>query len=560
MALLRRQVFALLQLRFRLWRNRLRSLQGIFDTLAGALMILGGLILSILLAGLVALFYYLMNTEGTLSRGTTFGILLGLIGGLGLILPLIFGEARLELSPGSLLNFPLNLKNLFLLQFGLAFLSGANLILYPSFLSIFVSGIITSTTRLPASFAALLLFLICLLAWQQAFLSIFRNLMQSRRIREISVTLGLIFLFGLSLLPSLLNSTGASLPAAQAAPGPSWHPEGLIALLATLARLLPPALVAEMISADKTGIALLSGLGLIVWGVGGLLLTWFSFRRILMGKGQGAGKGQSEGRSAVKAGRMPDLLAFLPGEISAVTRKHLKYFFRSTSGRSLLPVALLLALVISILAQRSQATPFLRLFHEGRGFLFLCFFAGEFSSKFTSNIFIWDGPAVESYFTSPNPQWKILLGHNVGAWILNTLILMISLLVWVAVHRGLPEMTALLSGSMLWIGGALLSTTTGNFLSILFPQPREISKMNNKPSRGASIASAVLFAPTHALIVGPIFLILFGYPEIGFPLMLIVLILLAMSYRLLLPRAGNLMLQRREKLIGTFAGRRDSAE
>jgi len=549
-ALLKKQIIALLWLRFRLWKNQLRSLQSILETLAGALTILGGILLSILLAGLTGLLYYSLNTEAMLSSRLTIGILLGLIGGLGILLPVIFGEARMELHPGRLLNFPVTLGNLFELQFGLSLLSGANLILYPSLLFIFGFGIITSTTAFLASSFAILLFLFCLITWQQMILSVFRNLLQNRRIRELAMTFGFIFFFGLSFFPALMDQAQRSETHAQA-----WHWETMGALLKHFLHFLPPNLAAEMMTCGNIGNTLISGLGLALWGLGGLLLTWLSFRRMLIGKNLGSKGKRSPAKSKVRGHGVLSPLALLPSQIAAVSSKHLKYFLRSTAGRSTIPVSLVLAFVVSSLGHQGPAPQFFSLAGKDWPFLLLCFLAGHFASGLPLNTFMWDGPGIETYFTSPSPQWKTLLGYNIAGWILNILMASLIFLVWLLVNRRLPGSLVLFSGVMLWLGSAVLTMITGNFLSILFPHAADISSLRNKPSKSATLASLFLGLPARAIIVGPILLIFVGHPSAGLSLMLFVLFALVLGYGFLLPIAGNLMLHRREQLIETLRGK-----
>ena len=96
-------------------------------------------------------------------------------------------------------------------------------------------------------------------------------------------------------------------------------------------------------------------------------------------------------------------------------------------------------------------------------------------------------------------------------------------------------------------------TTVGNFVSILFPVPRDPSSMTNSPSGWAVIIglATLTFAVggIGILVVAPVAL---GYPALQPLVVLLLLAALLLAYRWSLTAAAALMAERGEALIATL--------
>ena len=121
---------------------------------------------------------------------------------------------------------------------------------------------------------------------------------------------------------------------------------------------------------------------------------------------------------------------------------------------------------------------------EPREFLLfgLLLYAVLFSNNFVNNAFAWENDGINSYFICPVSPQRILAGKNLAVWIYSLLLFVICIATWSAV-KGVPDLHTLLVGLLLYFTCLLTFTSTGNFVSVLFPVSRNIS--TDAPIRAA---------------------------------------------------------------------------
>ncbi len=172
-----------------------------------------------------------------------------------------------------------------------------------------------------------------------------------------------------------------------------------------------------------------------------------------------------------------------------------------------------------------------------------------FSSNFVKHMFAWEGEGVKAYFMGPVSLQTVLCGKNLAVWIYNGLLFSLLMLCW-SVAMGLPDPSTFLSALLMYAGAILIFTCFGNFLSILFPVRRDMSKINSSPSQIATLASFGTLAIT-VLLIGPFLSIplLLGWEALQPVLLAAVLAGVIGIYILTLRPASRLMGTRRERII-----------
>jgi cobalamin biosynthesis protein CobD/CbiB len=102
----------------------------------------------------------------------------------------------------------------------------------------------------------------------------------------------------------------------------------------------------------------------------------------------------------------------------------------------------------------------------------------------------------------------------------------------------------------MYAGAILIFTSFGNFLSILFPVRRDMSKIGNSPSQIVILASFVTLAAT-VLLIGPFLSVpmLLGWSALQPVLLAALLAAVIGVYTVTLRPASRLLGHRRERII-----------
>ncbi len=542
------RIKALFWLRWRLLVNGMRTGTGVASAVVGVLAGLMMLVLSVVLAGAAVGILVALKTSESADAFVCFGAALAVPGLLGFLIPFAFGEAKLELSPRRLLVFPVAVRELYWITVGLGFVSGANLMLYPSYLAVVVTAAVTGWALWPAVLLGVVGLAGAVVVWQQLLIAGVRAIASHRRVREIAAVSGIFLLILISLLPQVaenagwFSKSGSGPPEAVARSGKTAVVAGRVVLEA-----LPPVLAGRTAGTGTLAGVLLPFLALLLWSAAGLALFWKVFRWQLRASG-----GTSRGGGGAKRERSSfGALELLPPEVAGLAAKQVRYLMRSTAGRIALLTAPIMALFFGFAAKRIEHGV-LGLNVMELAFLGVCFFSASFIGNFSYNMFMWDGDGAPLYFMVPVPVWKISLGLTVGVWIFESALLAETVAVWF-VLAGVPAPPILIMGPLLAIGMTLMTTGLGSVLSILFPVPREIGSTRNNPAMLSGFASVLVMPVVMALLgLAPGLFLVSGHRWTAAAVMVGCVAVSAVGYRLLLHLAASLFLRRRESLLGAL--------
>jgi hypothetical protein len=334
--------------------------------------------------------------------------------------------------------------------------------------------------------------------------------------------------------------------------------------LIKVGRTFAPALAAKGLWDLRMG-EIVPALGhlvwLWVWIVPGAFLGYFVFERYYIGDGGKIDRRadrqqvhrQHQDKATLSVARM--IPSFLPSEILAVAAKEWRYLLRSLVGKLNLVLVPLMATVGIFVFARRLENPILGIDAEIIAFFGILFFISQVVNNFMYNSFAWEGSGVQSYFVSPASLQQVLLGKNLGLWCYYAVLFLLVIAIWIVI-KGMMSGITLLSGIIFFAAVNLSFTSIGNFLSIMFPVPKDISARDNSVSQTAivlSIASlAVVAVITGIFLVVPVLL---DVPSLQ-PLFLAVLLAIQIGvYFWAVRLAARLLMERREKVIAALGSR-----
>jgi ABC-2 type transport system permease protein len=470
----------------------------------------------------------------------------------GIVLPLVGGAMDRSFDAAPFLIFPISRLRLFGITLTATLGSPHHLVYLPALVAVLIVGVLFSGVSIVAGVLLVLLVFLTYLAWSNFFSLMLVSMMRGRRAREIFAILALGLVILVSLTPSLLEGDSESIRKA--------IPRLTAALktVMSLSRGLPPSLAADGLTAlHETDSALSGILGLLAWNGAGILLGYFVFSRYYLGDRQIriAGRKRKKAR-VISPGRSGGLFSFdhrlfsaLPRQVCAIAAKDLHYMLRSVVGRFNLFIVPIFVLILVLVVREIIKEPVLGIDPE-RALLFgMLFYALLFSSNFVNNTFAWEGEGIKAYFMSPVTLKAVLFGKNLAVWIYNGLLFSLLMLCWSA-GMGLPDPSTFLSALLMYSGAILIFTGFGNFLSILFPVRRDMSKINSSPSPIAVLASFATLAAT-VLLIGPFLSVplLLGWNAVQPVLLAALLAGLIGAYAVTLRAASLLLGSRRERII-----------
>jgi ABC-2 type transport system permease protein len=549
------RVLAIATLRFRLLLRRSRGATGAVKLAAAAIMavLAAGFAIGVAV-GFALLMHFAIANEQALGMRTAFLVVFYTFFVFGVVLPVLSGAMNPGFDASPLRLFPIAPRKLYAITLGANFFYSEHLLYYPALVAVGVTGVLLPGTHVTAGLAVLALTLVFYVVWANVFTLSLTSIMRNRRSREILAILAILILLGFALLPSFLEDTDGNI-AIENRP----HLETLARMAFAVGEVLPPTLAAEALTALHT-----SGLGearlymfwLLTWDVAGLALGYWVFLRLHLGERGSVRRVVRTRKSPVPRGgprrhlsAESPALAFIPREVRAVAAKELRYLFRSVIGKfNLIVMPLFVVFVAFVFGRRVSGTYFGFAADDLVLFGILAYTA-LFSNNFVNNAFAWEGEGIRMYFTGPVPLHRILAGKNLGVWVYNTALLAIVLVTWTLIS-GLPGLSTLFSAVVLYGACILVFTALGNLISVLFPVARDISSVRNSPSQVGVLLSIVSLSA--AVSVMALFLIvpfILGFGVLRPFLLLVLLALAAWAYVSLLRFAGQLMDDRKEKLI-----------
>jgi hypothetical protein len=550
------QLRALGWLKWRLFRNAMRSRRAALNSAASVAGTLAALALSLMFAAGIGVAAYALLDEASpvhavALRGDASQPMLILFGMLSMIfmmwalVPLGMGSGN-QFDPGPLLLYPVGLRKLFLIDLASELASLASIFAVPALLSVGIGAGLAS-----GNFARALPAAICAAAFGIALSKLFSTtiaaLMRARRGRgeTLLALIGVVAAFS-----GVLIQQGARLAA-----GAKSFPAAL--------RWTPPgALVTALTEGSRAGGGATYALSLATLALYALAATWLTYRVARRARDAGGGGGRSRAwlaartRAPVKAGwRLP----LASRAVSTVFEKELRYAARNAQLRAmiLMPVVMTVALRLGISPHHGgfggslpSFAPYLEGARAGLGVMYVFIV----TSALTANCFGYDAAGMRAFVLAPVPRRAILLGKNLA---MLCVVAASAVLVTAAnqiIYRDLSPLSLLFAAlAFLFYAGVLFAS--GNFFSVRFPKRMRFGKRTS-----ASGVAGLLMLPVFLVIVAaPALAVLAGWAAgsvlVEYVILAAFATVSASAYVLLLnPQARDL--ERRElDILGVVASR-----
>jgi hypothetical protein len=552
------QLGALVWLKWRLFRNALRSRRAALGSAASILGTILAVGLALLFAAGIGFAAYGLTEETSplhpvaLRGGASEPMLLlfGLVAVIFLMwsfVPLSMGGGS-QFSPGQLLLYPISLRKLFLIDLLSELASLASIFAVPAVIAVGVGAGLAAGNVLGGLFAALLAAAFGV-ALAKLFSTTINSLMRRRRGRAetlvalvsiVAAMSGLIIQFGVRAVAGAKSFPPALL----------WTPPG--------------ALVRAVTAGLRPGGGGIYALSLATLAAYISLATMLTYRVAIGSLNSSGGASRSrtalaaaEGRATVKLGWQ---LPLVPAAVSTVFEKELRYAMRNAQLRTmmLMPVVMTVALWF---AGSSRRTAFAGLpltvapYVEGARAALGVFYVFAITSAITTNCFGYDAAGMRALVLAPVARRHILAGKNLAMLVFMltsaTLVTIANRLVYGDLTLRALGFTAL---GFLFYAGAFFSF--GNFFSVRFPRRMQYGKR----MKASGMAGLLLLPLFLVIAAAPALAVLAGWYTQSLFVEYVILAAFALiaivGYFMLLSRQGA-TLERRELDILDAVARRD---
>lgn len=503
------QLLTVIWLKWRLFRNSLRSSKAVFNQLASILGLLAALVLALLLAaGLGLAAYALTNPEiaEMLSRPrsrrrtsesvSSEFILFSIFAFIYLMwatLPLSMGSSK-QFDAGKMLLYPISLKKLFALDFLSEITSIHSIFAIPAVIAMCVGAglgtgslALTLLAALPAT-----AFGLALSKWLSTTIG---SVVRRKRARGETIV----------ALAGAVAGLGGAL-AGQVAPTLIKHAESLRAL-----RWTPPGAAAYLIytPAGEDPFAYIGAFILMSFYAAILVAgTYWIARRAALGL-EGKRRPQATANMIDATTNYTGWeLPVLPVDVSAVVEKELRYAVRNAQLRMLALMPLVLV-VIRLFNSKSFGGGLSSTDAEPADFITYAsgliatggvLYVFLLLAGLSCNLFAFEEGGMRALILSPLQRWKILAGKNMAiiilALVFSTMLLFINTLVFQDI-----DAKVLLFAMLSFVCFAALTSLIGNWCSISFPKRMQFGKRLN-----VSGVTGLLLIPLLVVLALPPFL------------------------------------------------------
>lgn len=555
------QLLALVWLKWRLFRNSMRSRKAAVGRAASVAGTLAALAFSMLIAASLGVAAYALASLGAQPDAapsseagqTVFLFLLSVFAMLYLmwaVVPLGLGGGG-RFDAGLLLLYPVSLKKLFAVDLLSELSSLSSVFAVPLVLAV-AAGAGAAVGNLTGALAVA----VCAVAFGLVFAKLLStavgSLMRRRRTRGETV---------LALIGAVVGLGGAFL--GQLAPVAARYAEHLHGLWWT-----PPGAAALALSEglrEGGGWALLTGLAVLAaYTLAFVLVTYRIARRTALGVG-GASRASAARAGSAKEGngerhggwRLP----LLSAELSAVVEKELRYAVRNAQLRviALMAVGLTIVLRLSPLggargARGSAWWDEVGPYAEGAGAVFSVLYIFTLVSPLTTNLFGYDGAGMRALVLAPVERRTILVGKNIAVTSVATVLAAAGVGAGGVVFGDLtPRVLGFVALS--FVTFAALVAAGGNWLSINFPKRVEFGKRMSR----SGVAGLLLLPFFLALLVPPAAAILVSWAARSLAVKYVILAAFAALsvtlYLLLVRRQGRALERRELEILEAVTGR-----
>ncbi len=564
------QFRALIWLKWRLFRNALRSRKAAVSRLASALGTLASLVLALLFAmGLGFATYFLTspdNFDATtgFARAELAGFLFLLsvfafVYLLWAIVPLGIGGGGSQFDPARLLLYPISFRKLFTIDVLSELTSLGSIFAVPVVLAVsFAAGLASGEIPrgLLVGFGALLFGL----AFAKLLSTSIGALMRKRRSRGETV---------LALLGAVAGLAGAFL--GQLAPYLARHAESFRGM-----RWTPPGAVAIALTKGLRdgggGEYTAALLTLTAYTAVFVLITYRVMRRSALGAGgakRAAGTSPQTGKSREAEDYAGWQLPLMSTQLSAIVEKELRYAMRNAPLRmlALMPLILIGIRFVQSGGDGKRGADLARVtgtigaafaeYGEGAipaaGVLYVFMIL----SSISCNLFAFEEGGMRSFILSPLSRRTILVGKNITTTCLALLYALLLIAINQLVFRDLTAPAAFFA-ALCFVGFAALSALFGNWLSIHFPKRMQFGKRLN-----ASGVTGLLIIPIAVvMMLAPLLSVVAGYVTRSLPVKYATLALCAAVavalYALLVGTQGRALARREHEILDAVSGRSDN--
>ena len=488
------QLFALVWLKWTLFRNSMRSRKAVVGRAAATLGMLAGLALALVVAaGLGAASYFLTSPGGVHQEQAArdgFMFLFFILTTAFLmwaLMPLALGGGG-RFEPGRMLLYPVSLRKLFLFDFLSDLTSIAAVFAVPATLALGLGAGLAN-----GSAAGGLLISACAVAFGMSFAKFLSvgvgALMRTKRARGemllalLGAALGMSGVLMGQLMP-LLERYSAYLERAR------WSPSGAAAY--ALAYGLRPG------GASTFAVSLLT---LAAYALACVLLAYRIARRTALGAGGGRKRAaavrvshEPKGAEDYAGWRLP----LVSPQFSAVVEKELRYALRNAQLRVVALMAVGLTIVLRMSGGgpvRSWAT-FSR-YAEGAGAVFSVLYIFMLVSPLSTNLFGYDGAGMRALVLAPVSRRLLLAAKNTSVTFISLVLVTAGIFVGGLVFGDLTPAT-LLFAALAFVMAAALFALFGNWLSLRFPKRVRFGKRMNRSGVGG-----LLLVPFFLLLLVP---------------------------------------------------------
>lgn len=535
--LARAQAKALAAMRWRVFRNSLRSTEGAAELGAS---IVAHLVYSLLGVGLAfglggGAYAVVANGKWAVMPVLFWGLLL-----LWQVVPVTVASFQEQFDPGGLLRFPVSFGTYFLLHliFGLVDISTILGIL--CCLGMWVGTVVARPELAGWMAAALLGFGAFNVLLVRAMLSWIDRWMAQRRTREIVSAVFILLLLSLQLLNPAFHMNKGTI-------SKGWQ-EGMMRRLGVaqhVQKWLPPG-VAGLVIEDAVGnhprksLEALAGLGIYALGAGVVL-----GRRLHAGY-RGENLSDAPAR-ANKEARQRTAVAGGSGPVAAVMVKELRTLRRSTPLIYGIVAPLFMVFVLAgLFVRHGGAAPSLALMLSS-AYAFVGFIQLFFNTLGV------EGAAVQLLFLSPTPMRTVMLAKNL---VHAGLLAVDAVLVWIAMSLriGWPRPEAL-AATTAWLLFALpIQLAAGNLLSLLMPYRINLGRLaKQKGSQLSALVSMGIQAAVLGVGVGVCTLCEYAYSLwAAVPVFVVLAAAAVLAWLRVLDKVDTMAAVRREALMSVL--------
>jgi ABC-2 type transport system permease protein len=576
------QVLVIFHLQWLLFKNALRSRANVAELVARAIFGAAFIVFDLVLSAGMAVFAYMIP-----MTPLAVPILSCVLAGFCIAwqsAPLLAASFGGGLDIARLRLYPVSNRKLFALDLSAGFFDPVALLAYPPLAAMFAGIALSVPSSAPTAAAGLAAFVVFNVALARYLQRLLERLLTSRRRKELLLVLVCVIAFLPQALVGL-SVGGRDGDDVEFAEEPGAQLESLARRAVSLAEYLawtPPGLAARAAVGEPDESArdrVAPTLGVLLFAAAALLLNYRRLEKDFRGgrsRRGGALRRASAPGAATSARPVPaaggnrtaaplvvgphEALApdrvkttprargWLTPACAAVARKEIRYLYRTPRALVTLVAPVLVSLLFMGGTMRLVAGHALAQYALPG----LSFYALLVTSQLFTNAFGFDAHGAKLYFVAPVRGRDVLLGKNLA---LGGVAACVIVVVAISFHVFFLPLTLQTLVDTIFVTAItlFLMLGTGNFLSILYPQPTSASKLAGSANGMQIVLSLVWVVLIFAVIgLGPLAGWLTRSSALAYTVLGLELVASIALYVLLLDRASRLFERRAERFLHTL--------